>query len=207
MPRKEGPPLEERMQRAKELAEKKEIKKQSDLKNLYASKLYRFARKSCIAFLWVSQLMLIDWALPYLEEKDKISGGYFNSSTMPTKGLGGITDFKLSELFIKTHKGYQFKVDFPDNTSEPSIGDSIIIYKSLLFHDFKKIRAPRIKENYFITTSVTYRFLPFFLLVSVLAILFIFVKNIEVKAFAWISLLCTLSFGIFLIVYMVMSFR
>jgi len=77
MPRKEGPPIEERMQRAKELAERKAEQQKADLEKLYASPLYRVARKSCIAFLWISQLMLFDWALPYLEEKDKISGGYF----------------------------------------------------------------------------------------------------------------------------------
>jgi len=207
MPRKEGPPIEERMQRAKELAELKERKHQAFLKELYASPLFRITRKSCIAFLWISQLLLIDWALPYLEETDKITGGYFNSNTMNTKGLGGITDLKLEELFIKTEKGYKFKLDFPDNTKEPSIGDSIVLLKSFLFHDYKKIKAPRIGESYFISSSATFRFLPFVFIVTGLAIMFIFVKNIEVKAFAWISLLCTGLFGGFLVVYMVMSFQ
>jgi len=207
MPRKEGPPIEERMQRAKELAERKAEQQKADLEKLYASPLYRVARKSCIAFLWISQLMLFDWALPYLEEKDKISGGYFNSNTMQTRGVGGITDLKLDELFIKTEKGYQFKVDFTDNSREPSIGDSILIHKSLLFHDFKKMSAPRVRDSYYISSSATYRYLPFMLIISGLAIMFIFVKNIEVKAFAWISLLCTFSFGLFLVVYMIMSFQ
>lgn len=207
MPRKEGPPLEERMQRAKELAELKAIKRQELLQQLYASRLYRYARKSCIAFLWVSQLMLIDWALPYLEERDKISGGYFNSNTITTQGVGGITDYKLKELFIKTHGGYKFTLDFEGHETEPSIGDSIIIYKSFLFHDFKKLSVPRIKESYFIANAVTYRYLPFFFIVSALSIAFIFIRNIEVKAFAWISLICTAIFGIFLVVYMVMSFQ
>lgn len=207
MPRKEGPPIEERMQRAKELAERKALQQKADLEKLYASPLYRVARKSCIAFLWISQIMLFDWALPYLEEKDKISGGYFNSNTMQTRGVGGITDLKLDELFIRTEKGYSFKVDFADNSREPSIGDTIIIHKSLLFHDFKKMSAPRVRDSYYISTSATYRYLPFMLIVSALALMFIFVKNIEVKAFAWISLLCTAIFGIFLIVYMVMSFQ
>ncbi len=208
MPRKENNlSMEERMQRAKELSEKKALLKEKNLKELYASTLYKIARKSCIAFLWIGQLLLIDWALPYLEEKDKISGGYFNANTITTQGIGGITDYRLPELFIKTEKGYKFHVDFPDNTQEPSIGDSIILMKSLIFHDFKKIVAPRIKESYFVSSSVTFKYLPFLFIVSGLAVLFIFVKNIEVKAFAWISLLTTASVGIFFIICMVMSFQ
>ncbi len=208
MPRKENNiPLEERMQRAKELGEVKAQQKKENLAQLYASSLYKIARKSCIAFLWISQLMLIDWALPYHEIKDKISGGYFNSNTMTTVGVGGITDLRLTDLFIKTAKGYQFKVDFSDGSREPSIGDSITIHKSMIFHDFKKMTAPRVNESYYVSSSATYRYLPFMLIISGLAVLFIFVKNIEVKAFAWISLICTLTFGLFLVVYMVMSFR
>lgn len=207
MPRKERPPIEERMQRAQELGESKAQQRKEVLAKLYASPLFKIARKSSIAFLWISQLMLIDWALPYHEVKDKIAGGYFNSNTMPTRGVGGITDFRLTDLFIKTDKGYQFKVDFSDGSREPSIGDSITIYKSMIFHDFKKMTAPRVNESYYVSSSATYRYLPFMLIISGLAVLFIFVKNIEVKAFAWISLICTFVFGAFLVVYMVMSFR
>lgn len=207
MRRREGPSIEERMQRAKELAEIKDREEQALYKKLYASPLYRIARKSCIVFLWVSQLMLIDWALPYLEEKDKITGGYFNANTMLTQGIGGITDYKLPELFIKTAKGYKFTLDFPDGTKEPSIGDSIILLKSFLFHDYKRVRVPRIGENYYISSSATYRYLPFVLIVSAVAAMFIFVKNIEVKAFAWVALLLTAGLSIFLVVYMAMSFQ
>jgi len=207
MPRKEGPPLEERIQRAKELFEFKRQQKEKNLQILYASRIYKLARKTSITFLWITQLLLIDWALPYMEEKDRISGGYFNSNTMPNKGIGGITDYKLTELFIKTDKGYHFKVDFPDNTREPSIGDSVVIYKSLLFRDFKKLGVPRIKESYFITSSVTYRFFPFLLIISALAIMFIFVKNIEVKSFAWLAFIFTAIGSIFFICYLVVTFQ
>src|ERR1035437_2859960 len=128
MPRKEGPPLEERMQIAAALFELKQRQKEKYLQELYASRIYKIARKTSIAFLWVSQLLLIDWALPCREAYDKISGGYLNSNTIPDNGIGGITDYKLTELFIKTAKGYKFEIDFPDNTREPGIGDSIIIY-------------------------------------------------------------------------------
>lgn len=207
MPRKEGPSIEERMQRARELAELKEQEERALIKSLYSSSLYKYTRKSCIAFLWIAQLLIIDWALPYLEEKDKIAGGYFNSNTMMTQGIGGITDYKLNDLFIRTEKGYGFKVEFPDNTKEPSIGDSLVLLKSMIFHDYKKVFVPRINESYFVSTSATYRFLPFVFIISALAVLFIFVKNIEVKAFAWLSLLTTALFGLFLIGYMIASFQ
>lgn len=207
MPRKEGPPLEERMQRAKELFEFKQQQKQKNLQALYASRIYKLARKTSIAFLWISQFLLIDWALPYLQESDKITGGYFNANTMPTRGIGGITDYKLTELFIKTEKGYKFTVDFPDNTKEPALGDSMVIYKSLLLHDYKKIAVPRVKESYLITTAVTYRFLPFLLIISALAAMFIFVKNIEVKSFAWLVFIFTTVGGVFAIYFIVAAFQ
>lgn len=207
MPRKEGPPIEERMQRARELAEFKQRQESALYKKLYASPLYRITRKCCIVFLWISQLLLIDWALPYIEEKDKIAGGYFNANTMLTQGIGGITSYKLSEIFIKTGKGYKLTLDFPENTREPNIGDTIVLLKSFLFHDYKKVRVPRVEESYFVTSSVTYRYLPFMLIISAVAVMFIFVKNIEVKAFAWVALLLTSGFGIFLLIYMVMSFQ
>src|SRR5688572_22603938 len=144
MPRKEGPPIEERMQRAKDLTERKALEKSTRLAQLYGSTLYKVARKSCIFFIWLSQLLLIDWLLPYTQEKDKIAGGYFNSNTITTQGIGGISMYKLPELYIRTEKDYKFKLDFEGHELEPSIGDSIILYKSLLFQDFKKVFAPRI---------------------------------------------------------------
>jgi hypothetical protein len=207
MPRREGPSIEERMQRAKELAYIRRRQDKALYKKLYASPLYRIARKSCIVFLWISQLMLIDWALPYLEEKDRIGAGYFNANTMLTEGVGGITSYKLSELFIRTDKGYKFTLDFPENTKEPSIGDSVVLLKSFLFHDYKKLRAPRIGESYYISSSATYRYLPFMLIIAAVAAMFVFVRNIEVKAFAWVALVLTAGFGLFLVSYMVMSFQ
>lgn len=207
MPRKEGPSIEERMMRAKELAYIKRRQENALYKKLYASRLYRVARKSCILFLWISQLMLIDWALPYLEEKDKITAGYFNANTMLTQGVGGITSYKLNELFVKTEKGYRFTLDFPENTKEPGIGDTVILLKSFLFHDYKRMRVPRIGENYYISSSATYRYLPFMLIIAAVAAMFIFVRDIDVKAFAWVALILSAGFGIFLVVYMVMSFQ
>ncbi len=207
MPRKEGPPLEERMQRAKELFELKQRQKEKNILELYSSRIYKLARKTCIAFLWISQLILIDWLLPFREEKDVISGGYFNANTYNDRGIGGITAFKLSTLFIKTQKGYKFTVEYPDETKEPGVKDTIVIYKSLLLVDFKKMGAPRINETFLICNAVTYKFLPIIVLFSAIAALFLFIKNIEVKVFAWLAFICTLSGGVFLIYYLIMTYQ
>jgi hypothetical protein len=206
MPRKEGPPLEERMQRAAELFELKQQQKAKNLQKLYASRIYKFAKKSSIVFLWITQLILIDWVLPYREINDKISGGFFNLNTIPGKSLEGITTDKLTELSIKTEKGYDFTVDFPDATKEPAINDSIVIYKSLLLGDFKKMKVPRIKENFSITKALTYKFLPFLFIIGGLAVLFIFIKNIEVISFAWLVFVFTGVGDIFFIYYLITLF-
>ncbi len=207
MPRKEGPPLEERMQRAKELFEFKQLQKEKTLKELYASRIYKFAKKTCIAFLWISQLILFDWLLPYREESDTISGGYFNANTLNDQGIGGITAYKLSKLFIKTKKGYKFTVEYPDETREPGIKDTIVIYKSLLLGDLKKMGVPRIKETFLICEAVTYKFLPIIMLFSAIAALFLFIKNIEVKVFAWLAFICTLSGGLYLVYYLIITYQ
>ena len=206
MPRKEGPPIEERMQRAKELAELKERRFQAHLKGLYASRLYRYARKSSIAFLWISQFILIDWMLPYREEKDRITDGYFK--TVSTQQVHETpATFRPAEVFIKTGKGYGFILDYPEDSKEIGLNDSVIIYKSYLINDFKKVCVPRTGESFFIYSAVTYKFLPVIIICALLALLFIFIKNIEVKAFAWLILLITAAFGLFLIGYLAATYH
>jgi hypothetical protein len=195
MPRKEGPPIEERMQRAKELFEFKQRQKQKNLQQLYATRIYKFARKSSIAFIWITQLILIDWALPYNTSYDKVVSSNFNSVIRPNK-----------ELFIKSANANLFQVEFPQGMMRPSSGDTILVYKSLLLHDLKKISVPAVKENYLITTAITYRYLPVLLIGAVLAVMFVFVKNIEVKTFAWIVSIYTTSAGLFFAYYIISSF-
>jgi hypothetical protein len=198
MPRKEGLSLEERLQRAKELFERKQQEKQQRLQQLYASRLYRWARRSSILYLWIAQFILIDWALPYRAETDKISGGFFDSSTSPEKIVGGISYNRTTEIYIRTAHGHRFTTEFSDGSREPMVHDSIIIYKSLLLGDFKKIRVPRIDENFSIVNAVTFKYLPIILIFSGLAAVFIFIPNIEVKAFAWIVFICTVGGSILL---------
>ncbi len=206
MPRKEGPPIEARMQRAKELSELKERRFQAYLKELYASRLYRVTRTCSIAFLWISQLILIDWALPYREEKDVIADGYFK--TVSTQQVMETpATFRPAEVFIRTNKNYTFFIDYPEESKRVALNDSIIIYKSFLINDFKKVCVPRTGESFFVYSSVTYKFLPVILICALLALLFIFIKNIEVKAFAWMILVFTSIFGTFLIGYLVMTYH
>jgi hypothetical protein len=197
MPRKEGPSIEERMQRAKELFEFKEKRKQKNLQELYASGIYKLARKTSIVFLWISQLILIDWVLPYKEDSDKITGVTINTNTisLPNK-----------EIFLKTKNGYNFKVELPSGIQKPSAGDTIIVYKSFLLHDFKKVNAVATKESFLITSAITYKFIAYLLIGFILAAMFVFVKNIEVEVFAWIVSIYTSFASLFFLFYIIAGF-
>lgn len=207
MPRKEGLSLEERIQRARELFERKQWEKDKKLQTLYASRLYRWARKSSIVCLWIAQFILIDWALPYRSEPDKISGGFFDSSMSPDKIVGGISNKSITEINIRTAHGHTFVAEFSEGAREPMVNDSIIIYKSLLLGDFKKIRVPRINESFLIEDAVTFKYLPFLVIFSGLAAAFIFIRNIEVEAFAWIVLICTAGGSILLVYGIIAAFQ
>lgn len=195
MPRKEGPSIEERMQRAKELYELKQFLKQKNLKELYASRIYKFARISAIAFIWITQLILIDWLLPYNTSYDKVSTSNFNMVMRPNK-----------ELFLKSQNDKLFEIEFPQGSIRPTAGDTIVVYKSLLLHDVKKISVPIIKENFLVTTAITYRYMALLLIGATLALTFIFIRGIEVKAFAWIVGIFTSAAGVFFIQFIVRSF-
>lgn len=206
MPRKEGPPLEERMQRARELAELKATQKRELLKQLYSSALYRWARKSSIAFLWLVQIILIDWALPYRHQKDKITEGYFDA-VGGEQAQQAAQVYRPTDVFVKTAQGRKFYINYPVESREIFVNDSIWVYKSFLLNDNKKILVLRLKEDFTITSSVTYDFLPLTGVFTGLALMFVFVKNIEVKAFAWITLICTAGYGLFLLGYLATIFR
>ncbi|MGZ3863604.1 MAG: hypothetical protein ACXVPN_09295 [Bacteroidia bacterium] len=195
MPRKEGPPIEERMQRAKELYEFKQFLKQKNLKELYASPVYKFARVSSIVFLCIAQLILIDWILPDKISFDKVTTSNFNSVIRPNK-----------ELFVKSESGFLYQVEFPQGTLRPSAGDSIVVYKSLLLHDIKKIGVPAVKETYLVTTALTYRFFALLLIGVILTLCFVFIKNIEVKAFGWIVGIYAASTSLFFAYCIISSF-
>ncbi|MGZ3902831.1 MAG: hypothetical protein ACXVC6_04000 [Bacteroidia bacterium] len=195
MPRKEGPPIEERMQRAKELYEFKQFIKQKKLEELYASRTYKFARISSLVFICILQLVLIDWLLPYTTSSDKVVTSNFNIVTGPNK-----------ELFIHGENNKVYKVEMAQGSLRPSSGDSIFVKKSLLLHDVKKITVPAVKETYLVTSAITYRYLALLLIGAALTLTFVFIKNIEVKAFAWIVGIYAAAADLFFIYYIVSSF-
>lgn len=206
MPRKEGPSLEERMERARELAELKARQKKELLETLYASGLYRWARKSSIAFLWLVQIILIDWALPCRQQKDKIIDGYFKVVS-GEQAQQAAQVYRPTDVFIKTAQGRKFYINYPIESRDIFVADSIWVYKSFLLNDNKKMRVLRLKEDFSITSSVTYDLMPLTGVFTGLALMFVFIRNIEVKAYAWITLICTAGYGLFLIGYLATIFR
>ena len=84
---------EERLERARAIHFRKQQKKSNYVSQLYSSSIYKLAKKSAIVFLWLSQLILIDWLLPYKEVPDKIKEGY-QISHLDNKGN------KVKENFI-----------------------------------------------------------------------------------------------------------
>jgi hypothetical protein len=138
--------------------------------------------------IWVTQLILIDWMLPYTIEKEKVVTYNFNQVIRPNR-----------ELFIKLGNGQTIELEYPPGSGIPAAGDTVVLYRSMLFKDLKRLGAPTVNENYLVTTAVTYKYLSLLLIGVILAVLFVFVRNIEVKAFAWIvAFFCTFSSLFFL---------
>lgn len=178
MPRKENIPLEERLEQAREIFLRKQETKNIQLSKLTASKTYKLARTSCIAFLWIAQFILIDWSLPYTETGDKIKDGYqvkeINRSTH---------SFKEGSLNIITFQKYNLELVLEEKNLMPEINDSIVILKSYLLHEIKKIKDITKNQPYTVSNSLTYLLLPVIIIFSGLSLLFLFIKNIEIKAF------------------------
>ena len=178
MPRKENISLEERLEQARETFLRKQEAKNKHLAKLTASKIYKLARKSCIAFLWVAQLILIDWVLPYIETDDKIKDGYqvkeINSS---------VHSFKEGSLNITTLQNHKLELVLEEGNIIPEINDSIVVLKSYLLHEIKKVKDVTKKETYTVSNALTYVLLPVLVIFSGLSLLFLFIRNIEIKAF------------------------
>ncbi|MHB8258658.1 MAG: hypothetical protein ACYDCN_00570 [Bacteroidia bacterium] len=178
MPRKENIPVDERVQQAREQYTRKQEEKQQLLKELYASKIYKLARKSCIAFLWIAQLIAIDWLLPYTKTQDIIIAGYQIKEKDTTNYF-----FKDAYLNITTSQHKDFELTLNEGSPLPEINDSVLVCKSLLLREAKKITDINKKQSYIVSCSLTYLLLPVLIILSVLSILFLFIKNIESKVF------------------------
>ncbi len=192
MPRKENIPLEERLQQARETFIRKQKVKNKHLAKLTASKIYKLARKSSILFLWITQLILIDWLLPYTQTSDKIKDGYqvkeVNSNTHA---------FKEGSLNIITLQSHKLELVLEENNLIPEINDSIVVLRSYLLHEIKKVKDVTKNETYTVSNSLTYLLFPVIIIFSGLSLLFLFIRNIEIKAFYYFvciaNIIATLS--------------
>ena len=196
MPRKENLSIEERLERAQELYDKKLQAKRKEISNLYNTSIYKLAKKSCIVFLWISQLILIDWMLPYLKTPDVISDGYRVNYSKINKHAA--TEFFVT---IRTKQYKKIELYLEKEDIEPLLNDSVIIYKSLLLHEPKKVLDINRNATYLVSNSITYFFLPLIIISSILCLLFLFIRNIEVKAFYYFMFISNIAAVFTLIFY------
>ena len=178
MPRKEKAPLEERLQYARETYLRKQEQKNKHLAQLSSTRIYKLARKSCIAFVWIAQFIFIDWVLPYNEIGDKIKDGY----QIKEEQNGGMT-FKEGSIHITTQHYKSIELILNEGNPIPEINDSILVLKSMLLHEAKKVKDFNKSQTYLISSSLTYLLLPLIIIFFGLSLLFLFIKNIEIKAF------------------------
>jgi|GEM_PF-2436286 len=179
MPRKEELSIEERLERARELFTKKQQAKQKEITRLYSTKIYKLAKKSCIAFLWIAQLIFIDWALPYKEIPDTITTGCQPHNERYNRR----TTTKEINLCINTTQYNRINILLFGGTLEPEINDSVLVLKSSLLHEIKKLQDISNDRVYIVTDTLTYYMLPVTVMCTVLSIMFLFIRNIEVKVF------------------------
>lgn len=198
MPRKENLSIEERLERAKEIFARKQQEKHKEISHLYKTRIYKLAKKSCIIFLWISQIILIDWALPYLKTKDIITSGYRVNYSKSDKHTA--TDFYVT---IGTKNHPKLELFLASETIEPRVGDSVSVLKSLLLHDPKKVTDENRNETYLVSSSITYLLLPLIIISSVLSLLFLFIRNIEVKAFYYFMFFTNIAAVIILIYFFI----
>jgi hypothetical protein len=196
MPRKENLSIEERLERAREIFTRKQHEKHKEISHLYKTKIYNLAKKSCIVFLWIAQLIFIDWSLPYLKEKDIITNGYRVNYSKSDKHT--MTDFYVT---IQTQRYPKLELFLSNESIEPQVRDSVIILKSLLLHDPKKVIDINRNETYLVSSSITYLLLPLIIISSVLSLLFLFIKNIEVKPFYYFMFFTNIAAVFVLIFY------
>jgi hypothetical protein len=199
MPRKENIPLEERLQKARETFIRKQEEKSKLLSQFRSTKIYKLARKSCIAFVWIAQLILIDWLLPYTQTGDKIKDGY-----QVKEEKSGNLLFKEGYLNITTQQNKKLELLLDEESQIPEINDSIVVLKSLLLHEVKKVKDINKNETYLISSSLTYLMLPVIVIFFGLSLLFLFIKNIEIKAFYYFMFIANIAATLILLSYYIL---
>jgi hypothetical protein len=199
MPRKENIPLEERLQKARETFIRKQEEKDKRLSQLTASKIYKLARKSCIFFVWITQLILIDWLLPYTETGDKIKDGYQIKEIK-----SGSLSFKEGSLNITTQQNKKLELLLDEESHIPEINDSIFVLNSLLLHEAKKVKDVNKNQTYLVSGSLTYIMLPVIIIFFGLSLLFLFIRNIEIKAFYYFMFIANIVATLILLTYYIL---
>lgn len=199
MPRRENIPLEERLQKARETLLRKQEEKGKLLSQLHNSKIYKLSRKSCIAFVWITQLILIDWFLPYTQTGDKIKDGYQIKEVK-----SGSLLFKEGSLNITTEQNQKLELLLEEEIRIPEINDSIVVLKSLLLHEAKKVKDINKSATYLISGSLTYLMLPVIIIFFGLSLLFLFIKNIEIKAFYYFMFIANIVATLILLSYYIL---
>jgi hypothetical protein len=196
MPRREKFSIEERQEHARETFLKKQEESRKKVSKLYCTLIYKLAKKSCITFLWIAQFIIIDWLLPYNEIPDKIKDGY----QIRESGTSGHS-VKETYVNISTRQSKNLTLLLDYESKEPQINDSIIVLKSSLLHEAKKVKDLNKNETYLVSSSLTYILLPVIIIFSILSILFLFIKNIEVKVFFYFMFIANVAIIILLVSY------
>src|ERR1700739_4404918 len=119
MPRKEKILLEERLQQARDTYIRKQEAKDRYLVKLASSRIYKLARRSGVLFLWMTQLIFIDWILPYTTTADKIKNGYQIRELNDSIHL-----FKEGSLNIVTFQNHKLELALEEDNLIPEINDS-----------------------------------------------------------------------------------
>ena len=199
MPRKEDIPLEERLERAKYLHEQNQEKKRKKIAQLHSTEIYKLARKSCIAFLWITQLLIIDWILPYYSSSEKVVTSSILSNATDNRRTAKIETY----VWLNTSSDKQLEVIVEPDILLPQGEDSIQVLKSYLLRDLKKVKDLNTQQEYIISNSLIYQILPVIIMFTALSLLFLFIENIEVKAFYYFMLIgntaCLISIGAYFI--------
>ena len=98
---------------------------------------------------------MIDWLLPYTQTGDKIKDGY-----QVKEVNGGAHSFKEGSLNIITFQSHKLELVLEEDNLIPEINDSIIVLKSYLLHEIKKVNDVNKNQAYTISNSLTYLLLP-----------------------------------------------
>src|SRR5208283_4705066 len=91
-----------------------------------------------------------------------------------------------------------------EETRIPEINDSIVVSKSLLLHESKKVKDINKGETFLVMSSLTYLMLPVIIIFAGLSLLFLFIKNIEIKVFYYFIFIANIASTFILLSYYIL---